>query len=53
MELIFKKPVSGNVKWEEVVAMLMGNGAKIDESRAGSRVHIELRGKNLLHAKAK
>lgn len=27
MELVFKKPVSGNVKWEEVVAML-GTGTK-------------------------
>ncbi len=48
LELVFRKPVSGNVKWEEVVALLRAYGAKIDESRAGSRVHIELLGKDLL-----
>ena len=48
LELIFRKPISGNVKWPEVVAMLTAYGATIDESRAGSRVHIELRSKDLL-----
>jgi len=48
LELVFRKPVSGNIKWEEVVAMLNAYGAKIDEKRAGSRVHIELRDKDLL-----
>lgn len=51
LELIFRKPVSGNVKWEEVVPLLRAYGAKIDESRAGSRVHIELREKDLLQHK--
>ncbi|MBW2709715.1 MAG: type II toxin-antitoxin system HicA family toxin [Deltaproteobacteria bacterium] len=48
LELIFRKPVSGNVKWQEVVAILNAYGATIDENRAGSRVHIELRNKDLL-----
>jgi len=48
LELVFRKPISGNVKWEEVVALLRAYDAKIDQSRAGSRVHIELRGKDLL-----
>ena len=48
LELIFRKPVSGNVKWQNVVAMLNAYDAIIDENRAGSRVHIELRDKDLL-----
>jgi len=48
LELIYRKPVSGNVKWLNVVAMLEAYGARIDENRAGSRVHIELREKDLL-----
>ena len=48
LELIFRKPVGGNVKWREVVAMLNAYGATIDENRAGSRVLIELRNKDLL-----
>ena len=51
LELIFRKPVSGNVKWQEVVAMLNAYGATIDENRAGSRVHIELQNKDLLQHK--
>ena len=48
LEIIFKRPVSGNVKWNDAVSMLKAYGAKIDDSRAGSRVHIALKGNDLL-----
>ena len=48
LELVFKTPASGNVKWQEAIALLRACGATIDETRSGSRVHIEFEGKDLL-----
>ncbi|MCP4680928.1 MAG: type II toxin-antitoxin system HicA family toxin [Desulfobacterales bacterium] len=48
LESIFKRPVSGNIRWNDVVSMLKALGAEIDDRRTGSRVHIELQGKDLL-----
>ncbi|MCG8339493.1 MAG: type II toxin-antitoxin system HicA family toxin [Proteobacteria bacterium] len=39
---IFAHPISGNLKWNDVVAMLKALGADVDESREGSRVGILL-----------
>ncbi len=41
LQLLFKRPVSGNVQWKDVVAMLNGIGAEFEE-REGSRVAITL-----------
>ncbi len=48
LERIFTRPASGNIKWQEVVALLQACGASIDDTRTGSRVYIELKGKDLL-----
>jgi len=37
LELIFKRPTSGNIKWTEIEALLIALGAKLTE-RQGSRV---------------
>ena len=37
LELIFSRPVSANVRWSEVEALLLELGARIEE-REGSRV---------------
>ncbi len=42
LETIFAHPVSGNLKWQDVVSLLKALGAEIDESREGSRVGILL-----------
>jgi hypothetical protein len=39
--LIFSRPVSANVRWSEVEALLLELGARIEE-REGSRVLIRL-----------
>ena len=44
LEAIFSHPISGNIKWVDVVSMLQVLGAEIDESRQGSRVGIVLKG---------
>lgn len=41
LELIFSRPVSANVRWIEVEALLLELGASIEE-REGSRVLIRL-----------
>ena len=41
LELIFSRPVSANVRWSEVEALLLELGARIEE-REGSRVLIRL-----------
>ncbi len=41
LELIFHRPPSGNVRWDDVMAMLSEIGAEFDE-REGSRVAITL-----------
>jgi hypothetical protein len=43
LELLFKRPVSSNVKWKEATALLKALGAEIEE-REGSRVAILLDG---------
>jgi hypothetical protein len=43
LELIFSRPVSANLRWSEVEALLLELGARIEE-REGSRVLIRLFG---------
>lgn len=43
IELIFKRPVSGNIKWKEIEALLLSLGAETVE-REGSRLEIYLFG---------
>jgi hypothetical protein len=42
LDLIFKRPVSANVKFDAAMALLVEIGAEIDESREGSRVAVIL-----------
>ena len=41
LELIFHRPVSGSIKWNEVEALFRELGAEITE-REGSRVEVYL-----------
>jgi len=41
LELIFHRPVSGNIKWRDIESLLLSLGAEIDE-REGSRIEIFL-----------
>ena len=41
LNAIFAQPISGNIKWRDVEAMLKGLGAVISE-RAGSRIAVLL-----------
>ena len=41
LELIFSRPVSGNVRWSDIEALFNELGAQIDE-REGSRVLVRL-----------
>jgi hypothetical protein len=43
IELIFKRPVSGNIKWNEIEALFLFLGAEITE-REGSRIEVFLFG---------
>lgn len=43
MELIFARPVSGNVRWADIEALFRELGAEIEE-REGSRVEVYLFG---------
>lgn len=43
LERIFARPVSGNVKWREVEALLLELGAEIEEAE-GSRITVTLFG---------
>jgi len=43
LELIFHRPVSGNIKWKEIEALLISLGAETVE-REGSRMEIYLFG---------
>ncbi len=43
LELIFHRPVSGNIKWKEIEAFLISLGAETIE-REGSRLEIYLFG---------
>jgi len=51
LELIFSRPVSGNVKWRDVISLLEVLGAEVDESREGSRVGILLNGNAIIQHK--
>ena len=44
LDLIFKRPVSANVKHADAIALLIDLGAEIEESREGSRVAVTLFG---------
>ena len=41
LELIFTRPVSGSIKWDDIVSMFVALGAEIIE-REGSRVAVVL-----------
>lgn len=43
LRLIFSRPVSGNIRWKEIEALLLALGAQIEE-RAGSRIGVTLFG---------
>ena len=43
LELIFARPVSGNIKWPDIESLFKGLGAKITE-REGSRIGVVLFG---------
>ena len=43
LELIFKRPVSGNICWKEIEALLVELGATVEE-REGSRIGVTLFG---------
>jgi len=41
LELIFKRPVSGNIQWADIESLFLALGAEIYE-RAGSRIAVVL-----------
>lgn len=41
LEAIFARPVSGNIKWQEIEALFVALGAEVSE-RSGSRVAVFL-----------
>lgn len=43
LELLFKRPVSGNIKWKDIEALLLSLGGETVE-REGSRLEIYLFG---------
>jgi hypothetical protein len=43
LELLFVRPVSGNIRWQDVEALLFAIGAEISEGE-GSRVCVRLFG---------
>jgi len=43
LSLIYKRPVSGNIKWAEIEALFRELGAEIEE-REGSRIGVTLFG---------
>ena len=43
LELVFARPASGNVRWDDVAALLLALGAEISE-REGSRIGVRLFG---------
>jgi hypothetical protein len=43
LELIFSRPLSGNIRWDEVKALLLALGAEISP-REGSRTGVRLFG---------
>lgn len=50
LDLLFKRPVSGSVKFQDVLALLESLGATIEYSREGSRIGVLLFGETrVLH----
>ena len=43
LELVFRHPVSGNIPWRKIEALLVELGAEISE-REGSRIGVRLIG---------
>jgi len=43
LELIYSRPVSGNIKWRDIVALFISLGAETIE-REGSRIEVYLFG---------
>ncbi|MDQ6975200.1 MAG: type II toxin-antitoxin system HicA family toxin [Mariprofundaceae bacterium] len=43
LELIFKRPTSGNIHWRDIEALFLALGADVSE-RAGSRISVVLFG---------
>ena len=43
LELVFRQPVSGNIPWRKIEALLVKLGAEISE-REGSRIGVRLFG---------
>ena len=43
LALLFSRPVSGNIKWADIQALLLALGAEISE-REGSRIGVKLFG---------
>jgi len=43
LELLFSRPVSGNIKWQDIEALFVALGAELVE-REGSRVEVFLFG---------
>lgn len=41
LEIIFKRPVSGNLKWNDIESLFLALGAEVSE-REGSRVAVIL-----------
>jgi len=41
LELIFNRPISGNIKWNDIEALFVALGAEVSE-REGSRVAVVL-----------
>ncbi|MBT7309070.1 MAG: type II toxin-antitoxin system HicA family toxin [Gammaproteobacteria bacterium] len=41
LDLIFKRPVSANIKWKDIEALFTALGATLSE-REGSRIGVEL-----------
>jgi len=44
---IFTEPISKNIKWQDLINMLIAIGTDVDEGREGSRVKISSKGKNV------
>ena len=44
LKAIFTKPTKAGIKWRSVIGLLNHLGARIKESKSGSRVGLELNG---------
>ena len=43
LTLIFSRPISGNIKWDDIESLFIGLGAELSE-REGSRIGVRLFG---------